>query len=608
MKKRDNAPTREELLRAFAATPPAFKDGVDATLRRLAQDKEERVVKRKLTLAPALALALVLLLAGVALAAALYPRTADRFGELFGEEFGARLSQGDIAESGDSYTLGDVTYTMTDVIYEGSVLYGTVVMEPAQGANVVLLPEETEVTDPAGYNIHYGEEAPADAKSYKELAQERGARIVLAKCVPDGYLLDGELLSGDVGYTDTVTPEGTIVSSFELHGWNGGIERDARYVVRMRLSNWEVTSEGEYLREEPNNTWKKAEWDVTLAPEMRELEPETTPEPITVGDAQVIVPAGYDGALPSYAIAPVNYMDVARPEMITDAAIAQEDRREHGVNYTFEGDDQLDVGTESVYFYAYDGTEEIAEKANGETVMITHPRHELGQYLSDLASWEWFKERGDSCYMQAEAQQDLTAISYAQAQEKAGALLAALGLQNAHLVYARAVDMEHAKALSDERNAEILAGKLLNNNPRDISDMTEADEGYQLAYRAEIGGVPVDEQYMTANAFVSAGGIRSFSLYAPFALGEALGEPQTLISAEEALAKAVSAAKKSWLPELAPQVEKAHRVELIYMPRDKTKLVPAWRIVAMDGKGDDAWSIAVCVSAVDGKVLDAPWM
>ena len=60
-------------------------------------------------------------------------------------------------------TLGSVTYTVTDVIYEGGVLYGTVVMEPAEGENVVLMPEDSDVSEPAGYNIHCGEAAPEGA-------------------------------------------------------------------------------------------------------------------------------------------------------------------------------------------------------------------------------------------------------------------------------------------------------------------------------------------------------------------------------------------------------------------------------------------------------------
>lgn len=259
---------RERLLRAFGPTPPAFSAGIDDTLSRLQREQEEKQVKKKVKFVPVLALVLALL-AGIAAAAALYPRTAERFGLFYGESYRKRLERGDAAELDTSYTLGDVTYTVTDVIYESGVLFGTVVMEPREGANIVLIPEDVDVGDPAGYNIHDGEEAPLDAESYAQIAQERGARIVLAKCVPDGYLLDGELLTGDIGYFDTATADGTIVSSFEVCGLNGGIDRAETYTLRMNPHNWEITPQGEWLRGQDGtqDTWLKADWDVTVEPE-----------------------------------------------------------------------------------------------------------------------------------------------------------------------------------------------------------------------------------------------------------------------------------------------------------------------------------------------------
>lgn len=264
MKKRTEI-TRQTLLRAFGETPPAFEAGIDATLRRLTSERKEPIVKRKLFLIPALVMALLLVLLAAAMAT-IYPGTLERFTQFYGEAFGTQLEQGDAAQVGESTTLGDVTYTVTDVIYGDGVLYGTVVMEPAEGANIVLIPEDVDVNDPMGVNISYGETAPDGAKSYRQVAQERGARIVLAKCVPDGYVTGGELLTGDIGYFDTATQEGTIVSSFEVYGAEGEIAWAEHYTLRMNPHNWEITPEGEWLREEPNNTWQKAEWDVTVTP------------------------------------------------------------------------------------------------------------------------------------------------------------------------------------------------------------------------------------------------------------------------------------------------------------------------------------------------------
>ena len=72
MRRREvDEPTREMLLRAFADTPPEFDDALRSTLTRLQSEKEEKTVKRKLSMAPVLAFVIVMILAVVAVAAAL---------------------------------------------------------------------------------------------------------------------------------------------------------------------------------------------------------------------------------------------------------------------------------------------------------------------------------------------------------------------------------------------------------------------------------------------------------------------------------------------------------------------------------------------------------
>lgn len=63
------------------------------------------------------------------------------------------------------------------------MVYGSGTMQAAEGANIVLMAEDTGVHEPAGYPLHYGKEytVPDDAPSYAELAEARGARIILGK-------------------------------------------------------------------------------------------------------------------------------------------------------------------------------------------------------------------------------------------------------------------------------------------------------------------------------------------------------------------------------------------------------------------------------------------
>ena len=605
MNRQTYEPSREELLRAFGETPQAFKARIGYTLRRLTADQEECRVKRKLVLAPVLVLILALLLAGVAVAA-LYPRTAERFGELYGEDFGARLLQGDAAESGERCTLGSVTYTVTDVIYEGGVLYGTVVMEPAEGENVVLMPEDADVSEPAGYNIHCGEAAPEGADTYAELAAERGARIVMAKCVPDGYLIGDQAMSGDIGYSNTAMPDGTIVTSFELYGWNGGIERAKSYTLRLYLSSWEVTPQGEWLREEPENTWVRETWDVTVTPTLREREAEPVPEPIP--GAQTVVPEGFAGALPVVAVAQRDFRDTVKPEDFTFARLLETKTYDESMAYYLEGGVVLTVAQDRIDLSAYDGTQEMRfQTADGETKSVTVPRDAVTEYLYGLAARVYYDQSRNSAYADALQADDLPLLTLPDAQSELSALLDRLSVAGAQTVYAFAMDMETARALSDARNAEIAAGAYPGFDPYDLSGMTERDEGFLLVARGAVDGVPADEAYLYVSAYVTVDGVRALTMSAPFTTGEA-GEPQTLITPGEALAYAVREAEKSWMPELVPDIGAAPRVELIYAVRDKARLVPAWQVLAFEEIDGAQWPVTVVVSALDGSVLRAPWL
>ena len=79
--------------------------------------------------------------------------------------------------------------------------------------------------------------------------------------------IDGE--PDSVGYDQIPQPDGTIRFYFEFAGREGGIERAESYDVILSIANWEDTPAGEWLREDPDNTWLKDEWVVTVTPEMK---------------------------------------------------------------------------------------------------------------------------------------------------------------------------------------------------------------------------------------------------------------------------------------------------------------------------------------------------
>ena len=173
--------------------------------------------------------------------------TAELFGWLYGAEKKESLLKGDIAPSGENMILGDVVYTLDDVIYKDGTVYGTGTMRPREGANIVLMTEDYGVNEPAGYLLHYGEEEiPEDAPSYAELAREKGAKIILSTCIANGVLNeDGTLNASEIGLALLPQRDGSIRFTFEFEGGGANtIDRAESYPPQPVHRNWEVTPEG----------------------------------------------------------------------------------------------------------------------------------------------------------------------------------------------------------------------------------------------------------------------------------------------------------------------------------------------------------------------------
>lgn len=220
----------------------------------------------------ALGFALVALL-GTALAAGL-PATIAWIQSFYGQEKAEDLKKGTLMPVHQVRVLGQVQYEWLDTIHLGdtgkdefltdsNMLYGSLKITPAKGANIILMPEDYSITDPFGYNLFLGEQAPQGAPSFLDLAKERDAKIILAKAVPHGILVDGVLQEGwEIGYSYRSYPDGSLSYHFEIPM----VKTQEEYTIRMRLNNWEITREGVWLREGDSNTWLKEDWELTLRP------------------------------------------------------------------------------------------------------------------------------------------------------------------------------------------------------------------------------------------------------------------------------------------------------------------------------------------------------
>lgn len=259
--------TQNDWRMAYEPLPPQLETRVKRALAALDDASKRRFQVRTAVLV----LALVLALCGVA-CAVFESRTVELFGRFYGEGTKRELLSGDLAGVGQSVRLGEVVYTLDDAVYKDGTVYASGTIRPADGVNVVLLAEDYSVNDPAGYLLFYGEEEiPDDAPTYAELAQERGAKILHVDAIANGVLEEnGELNASSIGYGALPQRDGTIRFFFEFEGGESEIARAEKYEVSVYIANWEVTPEGEWLREEPENTWLYEDWTVTVEPQMKE--------------------------------------------------------------------------------------------------------------------------------------------------------------------------------------------------------------------------------------------------------------------------------------------------------------------------------------------------
>ena len=260
---------QKDFASAYEPIPQALDVRVQHTLAHL---KDEQTPARgRLSLRTAvIAMALLLALCGIAYA--VYESvTAHWFGWLYGSEVGKEMEQGDIAPMGQSYRLGDVVYTVEEMVYKATGdmqgLYGVVRAAPAEGVNVVLVPEDLSVNDPAGYLLHYpnAQQTITDEDaSYAELAQVSGGAMVTPLVDVGSLLVSGEDYSGSYGRACLPQTDGSVLITIEM---TDGTPRAESYALTLNLRNQTLSQSGRPIQDEQDGRY---DWTLTITPEMKE--------------------------------------------------------------------------------------------------------------------------------------------------------------------------------------------------------------------------------------------------------------------------------------------------------------------------------------------------
>lgn len=254
--------TQSELQRkVYGDVPQSFEHRVQYALHNTQKQKHP---VRCMPLRTALIVLILLALAGAACAAVL-SRTADWFGAFYGQAWKDAALSGDVDQSHPTARLGDVTYTLDDVIVTGIALdeggmsvtendcryiLATGTIRPAPGANVVLVPEDCELDEPSGPN----------GVTALERAEAQGAKILCVRVTANGLVTssgqpftwtddEGRTRYPDIGYDEMMQEDGSILFSMEIVLDESVLARQDTYTLSVYIANHEVSREGAHLME-----------------------------------------------------------------------------------------------------------------------------------------------------------------------------------------------------------------------------------------------------------------------------------------------------------------------------------------------------------------------
>ena len=229
--KRD--PDELNLRDAFGAMPTEMHDALMRTARSV---KEEEPVKKRISAALVLAIALGLAVIGTAYAL-FSSQVADFFGLHWNAELGERLQQGKIAQIGESVTVGDVVFTLDEIVYKDRALYGVGTARPVHPQDV-LVPNDF-AHDPEYFAMNEA------AQVFAAKAQATGGRMLTINATPLEVGIDeGTMLRvGTCGYYDVANEDGSLMFSFEADD-GFAINEGTSYQIQMESYVEQLDAEG----------------------------------------------------------------------------------------------------------------------------------------------------------------------------------------------------------------------------------------------------------------------------------------------------------------------------------------------------------------------------
>ena len=621
---------QDNLKQMYGSTPVSFSNRVAFALN----ETEEQPMVKKLTIRTALIAAAILVMLMAVAYAAFSSRVTEYFGKLYGKDTQEWLEKGDVATPNQSFTLDGVTYTLDEVVYRNNGLYGMGTIRAAEGSTAVIFPEDHSPREPYGYDVHgasgKAEQAPADAKTYAEVAKDSGGKLLMVRALPDLIGVDGGALltPESVGTGYVPQRDGSAQYVFELSD-GVVVEQGETYTIQMWVSAWEFSPEGEPLTERP----KGASWTVEIKPEPIKSEaPQEETAAIfeaPTGEIKVIVPKEYEetGTMPIYRAIERDFAKEIQPEWFNQSGIELRD----DWHVVYKDEAILDWAPEALFYNEYNGTFDAAVKYADEMAKegLAYkpeivPLGALSDAINGLASWASFgwpqpnlkDEKGNPLPQPPPViyeidRTELTNITLTQAQNAFEALLLKLDMTGYVCDYALDMSLERINALGSDMNEMIESGHFHTNvPPYDFTLATAEDEGFYLSYhKAGDSRNSGSSDIFSAYAYVTSRGVVNFSIRDMYIPGEVASTPEKLVDYKtviEALPKEMAASR---FPE---RLDSILEVRLTYSDtRASNKeegmvLTPVWLVRYTDEQAaKQGYTCYAEFNAVDGKLLNA---
>ncbi len=584
--KRD--PDELNLRDAFGAMPAEMHDALMRTARSV---KEEEPVKKRISAALVLAIALGLAVIGTAYAL-FSSQVADFFGLHWNAELGERLQQGKIAQIGESVTVGDVVFTLDEIVYKDRALYGVGTARPVH-------PQDVLVPNDFAYDPEYFAMNEA-AQVFAAKAQATGGRMLTINATPLEVGIDeGTMLRvGTCGYYDVANEDGSLTFSFEADD-GFAINEGTSYQIQMESYVEQLDAEGRIVE----GSMSQVKWTVACVPVVMNTDAGTQPSPtsgtVTIEQEgyELNVPAAYQesGTMPIYRAVETDFTASVDPVWFNQTGIVSGEGTE---DIHFADHAILSLSPEALFYYEF--TDDNYTEAPSNVIVER--------------AWvrDWEGHRGEFSLEKTE----LTGITLAEAQTAAEDLMARLGISGNEYVCTEALDLswERIQTMGAIWEQAIREGELLVDDdyqPYDYSAIPVSEEGYFLKYSPlGVDTAPAGGRY-SAVFYVNSRGIVYAAVRNAFTRGEAVRTPEALITPDAAITTLTTELGRS-LSRNDRAIRSIRSAALTYEAvradnkADGMVFVPVWMILWQDASAaSNGFNCYALVNAVDGTLMDA---